>query len=231
MGSLIAAALSRRGIEAERGDAVVVAQKVVSKAEGRSVDLRSVEPSSEAVALASEVDKDPRLVEVILRESVRIVRKGLVSPGKGRIIAETRSGMIMANAGVDLSNTGGEHIATLLPLSPDESADAIRGKIGGRPAVIISDTAGRPWREGLVDMAIGCSGINPLSDHRGKTDMRGAELVATEMAVADQIAAGAGMLMGKAAAVPAVFVRGAVFESPGRGAGALLRKSPEDLFK
>lgn len=233
--SVVCAALERHGLRAGAGDALVIAQKIVSKAEGRVVDLRAVEPSDRAVELAAEVEKDPRLVEVILRESAGIVRKGMAAAGKGRIIAETRSGMIMANAGVDLSNTGGEELATVLPVSADASADAIREKLsrlcGSGAAVIISDTAGRPWREGLVDMAIGCSGISALSDYRGTGDMRGAELVATEMAVADQIAAGAGLLMRKDSGSPVVFARGAGFEPGGSGAGALVRKSAEDLFR
>ena len=233
--SLISDALERHGHGAREGDALVVAQKIVSKAEGRVVDLRAVEPSARARALAAEVEKDPRLVEVILRESKRIVRKGMVSAGKGRIIAETNSGMIMANAGVDLSNTGGEHLATLLPVSADVSADAIREKLrrlrGSGAAVIISDTAGRPWREGLVDIAIGCSGMKALSEYRGPGDMSGAEMVATEMAVADQIAAGAGLLMRKNSGSPVVLARGAGFDPGGSGAAEIVRKSAEDLFR
>lgn len=233
--SLISGALKCHGVRAQEGDALVVAQKIVSKAEGRVVDLRAVEPSVRALEIAAEVEKDPRLVEVILRESVRVVRKGMVSAGRGRIIAETRSGMIMANAGVDLSNTGADGLAVLLPVSADASADAIREKLGrlcgSGAAVIITDTAGRPWREGLVDIAIGCSGMKALSDYRGTGDMRGAELVATEMAVADQIAAGAGILMRKDSGSPVVLAKGAGFEPGGTGAAALIRKRSEDLFR
>ncbi|WP_462136964.1 coenzyme F420-0:L-glutamate ligase [Candidatus Mycalebacterium sp.] len=237
---LITQSLKQSGESPQNGNVFVIAQKIVSKSEGRAVNLREVTPSAAAEELAHEVDKDPRLVEIILREARRVVRKGIVrggnrEPGKGRLITETASGMVMANSGVDLSNTGGEDVVTLLPVDSDASADSISSKlretIGVRSAVIISDTAGRPWREGLVDIAIGCSGIKALEDYRGKSDMRGATLVATEMAVADQIAAAAGILMKKDSGLPVVIVRGLEFNPEGSGAGELLRKPSEDLFR
>ncbi len=233
--SLIVRALGAAEISPLPGDVFVIAQKIVSKSEGRAVDLRSVAPSENARLIAEEVDKDPRLVEVILGQTKRIVRKGMVAPGKGRLIVETVTETVMANAGVDLSNTGGDDIATLLPVDSDASARGIAAKLGDltgvSPAVIVSDTAGRPWREGLVDIAIGCAGIKALEDFRGKKDMRGSELVATEMAVADQIAAGAGILMEKDSGCPVVLARGVEFESSQSGAGELLRKRSEDLFR
>lgn len=222
-------------ISPRRGDIVVVCQKIVSKSEGRSVSLRSVTPSAFAETVAKEVDKDPRLVEVILGQTRRVVRMEKPAPGKGRIIAETHSGTVMANAGVDLSNTGAEDTATLLPVNPDLSAERIARKLlrktGEEVAVIISDTVGRPWRQGLVDIAIGCSGIKALADRRGEKDMCGFELTATEMAVADQIAAAAGILMGKDSGFPVVLARGLEFNPACEGAGELLRPPSEDLFR
>ncbi len=233
--SEIAAALERSRISLRDGDVLVVAQKIVSKSEGRIVNLRSVTPSAFAGTVAKEVDKDPRLVEVILGQTRRILRMEKTAPDKGRLIVETHSGIVMANAGVDLSNTGAADTVTLLPLNPDSSADTIadklREKSGAQVAVIISDTAGRPWRQGLVDIAIGCSGIKALADYRGGSDMCGLELTATEMAVADQIAAAAGILMEKDSGCPAVLARGVEFDASRRGSGELLRKPSEDLFR
>jgi coenzyme F420-0:L-glutamate ligase/coenzyme F420-1:gamma-L-glutamate ligase len=204
---------------------LVVAQKIVSKAEGRLVRLSTVEPSARAVELAARVDKDPRQVELVLRESVRVVR---AAPGV--IIAETRHGLICANAGVDLSNAPGDETAVLLPVDPDASAQRIRSALGGDRAVIISDTFGRPWREGLVDVAIGLAGLAPLVDCTGTTDRRGRELQVTVMALADQLAAAAGILMEKSAGRPAVWVEGV--QPSGSGSLADLLRDPErDLFR
>ncbi len=235
LASAIAGSLENSRLSLGDGDVLVVAQKIVSKSEGRRVDLRSVTPSAFAKTVSEAVEKDPRLVEVILSQTKKIVRMEKTAPGKGRLIVETRSGMIMANAGVDLSNTGAADTATLLPESPDVSADLIaaklREKFGAKVAVIISDTAGRPWRQGLVDIAIGCSGIKALADRRGGKDMDGFELTATEMAVADQIAAAAGILMEKDSGCPVVLAKGIVFDTACEGSGELLRKSSEDLFR
>ena len=204
---------------------LVVAQKVVSKAEGRQVRLSQVEPSARARELAARVEKDPRVVELILAETSRIVR---AVPGV--LICETRHGLVCANAGVDLSNAPGEDIAVLLPLDPDDSAERIRRALGPGRGVIISDTFGRPWREGLVDAAIGVAGLAPLRDYRGQTDLRGRELQVTVMALADQLAAGAGILMEKDAHTPAVWVEGIVPEGKG-SLRDLLRDPSRDLFR
>ncbi len=204
---------------------LVVAQKVVSKAEGRRVRLSQVEPSARARELAARVEKDPRVVELILAETSRIVR---AVPGV--LICETRHGLVCANAGVDLSNAPGEDIAVLLPLDPDDSAEQIRRALGPGRGVIISDTFGRPWREGLVDAAIGVAGLAPLRDYRGHTDLRGRELQVTVMALADQLAAGAGILMEKDARTPAVWVEGIVPEGKG-SLRDLLRDPSRDLFR
>jgi coenzyme F420-0:L-glutamate ligase/coenzyme F420-1:gamma-L-glutamate ligase len=208
---------------------LVVCQKVVSKAEGRLVRLSDVEPSAEARRLAKEQAKDPRHVEVVLRESARIVRAG-----HGVLVCETRHGFVCANAGVDLSNATGEDVAVLLPLDPDASARRLRDALRpgpGRPlGVVVSDTFGRPWREGLVDVALGCAGLAPLDDWRGRADLAGRELEVTTLAVADQLAAGAGLLMAKDAGIPAVWVEGV----PAVGDGsvrATLRDPAHDLFR
>ncbi len=227
------AALLRRAAQASdtqlANGALVVAQKIVSKAEGRIVRLADVEPSAEAQRIAIEDGKDPRHVEVVMRETARVVRHE-----HGVWIAETRHGFVCANAGVDLSNAPGEGYAVLLPENPDASAQRIRDALlaagDGPLAVIISDTFGRPWREGLVDVALGCAGIAPLSDWRGRTDLVGRTLEVTNMAVVDQLAAAAGLLMGKDAGVPAVWIEGIHIEGDGPIA-PLLRDSKLDLFR
>ena len=204
---------------------LVVAQKVVSKAEGRIVALADVEPSTRAVEIGAEVDKDPRQVELILRESKRIVRKV-----PGVLITETHHGLICANSGVDLSNTPGEDMAVLLPVDPDASAAGIQKALGPGRAVIISDTFGRPWREGYTDICIGIAGMAPLRDFTGESDLRGRELLVTVMALADQLATAAGILMEKHAARPAVFITG--IEPEGEGSLKDLLRDPErDLFR
>ncbi len=204
---------------------LVVAQKIVSKSEGRLVRLGDVEPSKRALELALQVDKDPRQVELVLRESARVVR---AVPGV--LICETRQGLICANAGVDLSNAPGDDTAVLLPEDPDASAERIRERLGPGRGVIISDTFGRAWREGLVDMAIGVAGFSPLRDFTGQSDREGRELVVTVMAFADQLAAAAGMLMIKDAGVPAVWIDGVPVAGKGRLAD-LLRDPERDLFR
>ena len=209
-----------------RGPGVlVVAQKIVSKAEGRLVRLANVEPSERALELAAKVDKDPRQVELVLREAHRVVR---AVPGV--LICETHHGLICANSGVDMSNAPEEDMAVLLPERPDASAERIRQALGPDRGVIISDTFGRPWREGLVDMAIGVAGLAPLRDFTGQTDRRGRELVVTVMAYADQLAAAAGILMEKEAGRPAVWIEGVAVEGEG-GLPDLLRDPERDLFR
>ncbi len=204
---------------------LVVAQKVVSKAEGRIVRLADVEPSARALEVAKAVDKDPRQVELVLRESRRIVRQA-----PGVLITETHHGLVCANSGVDLSNAPGDETAVLLPLEPDASAERIRARLGPGRGVIVSDTFGRPWREGLIDVAIGVAGFAPLRDYVGEADREGRELQVTVMALADQLAATAGILMEKSAGRPAVWIEGVVPSGSGRLAD-LLRDPERDLFR
>ena len=221
-------AASRCGVSLRDG-VLAVCQKIVSKAEGRVVPLAEVKPSPEARTIASEEDKDPRQVELVLRESRRIVRRG-----HGVLITETHHGFVCANAGVDLSNAPGPEIAVLLPEDPDASARRLREgliALGAGPlAVIVTDTFGRPWREGLVDVAIGCAGIAPVDDLRGTADLMGRELAVTTAATADQLAAAAGLLMHKSSGIPSVWIEGVPLE----GDGSLrdtLRDPSTDLFR
>ena len=211
------------------GNIIVVCQKIVSKAEGRLLALADVDPSEEALEIAKAHDRDPRQVEVVLRESRRIVRRG-----NGVLITETHHGFVCANAGVDLSNAPGPDVAVLLPEDPDASArrlyEALSGPAGPTP-VVISDTFGRPWREGLVDVALGSAGLAPIRDDRGSRDRAGRELVVTQPATADQLAAAAGLLMWKSAGVPVVVVEGFPIVGDGNVKDALLRDPSADLFR
>ena len=235
LAAIIHNAASDSGLTIEQGDILVIAQKIVSKAENRIVDLNNVTPSPYAHTLSKEVSKDPRLIEVILSETTKIIKMDQRKPEKGRLIVETRGGVISANAGVDASNVSGGDMVTLLPIDSDKSADRLadgfKEKLGVDVAVIITDTVGRPWRDGLVDIAIGCSGIKALKDYRGERDSKGFELNATVMAVADEIASAAGLLMGKADSVPVVLVKGYKYESGGMGAKELIRNPEDDLFR
>jgi coenzyme F420-0:L-glutamate ligase/coenzyme F420-1:gamma-L-glutamate ligase len=204
---------------------LAVAQKVVSKAEGRVVRLDRVVPGARALELAPGLGKDARHVELVLRETRRIVRTG-----PGVLICETHHGLVCANAGVDLSNAPEGESAVLLPIDPDASAERIRARLGPGRAVIVTDTFGRPWREGLVDVAIGVAGLAALRDQRGETDRAGRVLQVTVMALADQLAAAAGLLMEKAAGIPAVWISGIVPEGQGR-LSDLLRDPAKDLFR
>ena len=229
----IVKAANTQGTPISSGDILVVTQKVVSKAEGRVVDLRNVEPSTRATRIANESGKDPRLVDLILRESRRIVR---MAPDRGVIITETRHGFVCANAGIDASNVPGEGMVSLLPEDPDASAQRIRQRIAQvlartKVAVIISDTFGRAWREGHVDFAIGVAGLKPLLDYRGTVDASGKELRITTMAVADELAAAAELVTAKADNVPAAIVRGYRHAEGPDGASALLRERSKDLFR
>jgi coenzyme F420-0:L-glutamate ligase / coenzyme F420-1:gamma-L-glutamate ligase len=228
------AAFAANGLVPEAGDVLVVAQKIVSKAEGRYVDVTTVEPSERAIALAAEVDKDPRFVEVVLSESKRVVRHR-----PGLLIVEHRLGFVMANAGIDHSNlptqAGGERVL-LLPQDPDGSALALRTELvdtfGTDIAVIICDSFGRAWRKGTVGIALGAAGLPALIDMRGQPDLFGRELLVTETGFADEIAAAAGLLMGQAdEAVPMVLVRGLGWSAPELPAAALIRPAEHDLFR
>ena len=230
LGELIAGAA---GEEIETGDIVVVSQKVVSKAEGRVAALAEVEPGDRARELARRLGKDPRLVELILRESTEVVRAE-----RDVLIVEGRSGLISANAGIDASNVPEADRVTLLPIDADASARRLRAELrdasGASPAVLVADSFGRPWRLGQVDVAIGCAGLAPLDDWRGRRDRDGGELAATVIAVADEIAAAADLVRTKDEGVPAAILRGLnrfVTTEDGPGAAALRRPREEDLFR
>jgi coenzyme F420-0:L-glutamate ligase / coenzyme F420-1:gamma-L-glutamate ligase len=225
--------LLARTAEPRDGDVIVVSQKVVSKAEGRVVDLGGVTPSERAISLASELGKDPRLVELILAESASVIRAR-----DGVLIVETRTGLVCANAGIDSSNVPGRDHVALLPVDPDGSARALRARIAdvadARPAVIVADSFGRPWRLGQTDVAIGCAGLTPLDDWRGRADRGGRELAATAIAVADEVAAAAALARDKASGEPAAVVAGLerlVTADDGPGAAALRRPEADDLFR
>jgi coenzyme F420-0:L-glutamate ligase / coenzyme F420-1:gamma-L-glutamate ligase len=204
---------------------IAVAQKIVSKVQGAIVDLREIRPSAFAQSWANEWNKDPRLVELILMESRRIVKMD-----RGILITETRLGYVCANSGVDQSNVDGDDFATVLPKDPDASAVRLRKELGCG-AVILTDTFGRPWREGLVDVAIGVAGLAPLEDYRGTLDWRGRKLTGTIVAVADQLAAAAGILMRKPCGFPIVLLRGFEWKAAEGSARALIRSREEDLFR
>jgi coenzyme F420-0:L-glutamate ligase / coenzyme F420-1:gamma-L-glutamate ligase len=231
---LIASALTRADLTLRNGDVVVVAQKIVSKAEGRTVDLATVEPSAEAVELAREVGKDPHLVEVVLRESTRVVRSR-----PNLIIVQHRLGFVMANAGVDQSNvapTDGVHRALLLPRDPDASAEGIRARLqqrfGASIGVIVSDSFGRAWRRGTCGIAIGAAGLPSLIDLRGQPDLFGRKLEVSIIGFADEIAAAASLLQGQAAeAQPVVVVRGLTWTAPEMPVADVIRPPEEDLFQ
>jgi coenzyme F420-0:L-glutamate ligase/coenzyme F420-1:gamma-L-glutamate ligase len=214
------------------GEVLVVAHKVVSKAEGRVVALADVEPSARALELTARLggEKDPRHVEVVLHESAEIVRAE-----HGVLISRTHHGFVCANAGVDASNTAGDDELVLLPADPDGSARALRAKLPGHPAIVITDSFGRAWRHGQCDVAVGIAGLAPLEDWRGRTDAHGRELRATWIATADQAAAAADLARGgKDAGEPAVLVTGLerhVTIEDGPGAQALVRSRAEDLFR
>ena len=227
LAGLIRGAAAEAGVELDQR-IIVLCQKIVSKAEGRLVDLADVTPSPEAIEIGTEHERDPRQVEIVLRESKRIVRRG-----HGVLITETHHGFVCANAGVDLSNAPGADIAVLLPVDPNASARRLHEALSpGRlhTPVVVTDTFGRPWREGLVDVALGSAGLAPIRDDRGSLDRSGRELIVTRPAVADQLAAAAGLLMLKSAGVPAVVVEGFAFEGDG-DVRELLRDPSTDLFK
>jgi coenzyme F420-0:L-glutamate ligase/coenzyme F420-1:gamma-L-glutamate ligase len=228
-GALIADAIERAGLVVSDGDVLVIAQKLVSKAEGAVVRLGDVTPSTQASAWADAYGKDAAITEVVLRESRRIVRME-----RGVIISETHHGFVCANAGVDSSNVEAGCV-TILPRDSDRSAirarELIEKRFGRRVATIVADTFGRPWREGVVNVALGVSGLRPLDDLRGRVDWHGRTLHSTIVAVADEIASAAELVMGKAHGLPTAIVRGAG-EWAGEGAGADLRRQASmDMFR
>lgn len=232
---LIRAALRRSDVDLRGDDVLVVAQKIVSKAEGRRVRLGSVTPSAEAMALADRVQKDPRFVELVLAESSEVIRAV-----PNILITRHRSGHVMANAGIDRSNvpadSSGEpddETVLLLPRDCDASAAALRAALGPEhPAIIVSDSFGRPWRQGTVNVALGVAGFPSLLDLRGGVDREGRRLQTTQIAMADAVAAGAGLVMGETTeGCPVVRVRGLDFSGPVRDGRALVRPIDEDLFR
>jgi len=223
-------AMRSSGLRFEDGDILVVKHKVVSKAEGAMVFLASVKPSVASRAWAHRHGLDPRVTELAVRESRRIVRRK-----HGVLITETRHGFVCANSGVDVSNVDGGRHALLLPVDPDRSAARLRRdlkkQLGLDIAVIVSDSFGRPWREGLTDVAIGVAGMHPLVDYRGRLDPHGYRLHGTVHAIADELACGAGLVSGKLAGIPACIVRGVAWQ-PGKGsARQLIRPAKYDLFR
>jgi coenzyme F420-0:L-glutamate ligase/coenzyme F420-1:gamma-L-glutamate ligase len=230
LAGLIARALDASDLTLADADCVVVTQKVVSKAEGRLVELSSVEPSPMAIAWAERWNKDPRQVELVLRESAEVVR---MAPG-GLIVSRTRHGFVCANAGVDVSNVGGGEVASLLPVDPDASArsirDGLKDRTGAAPAVIVSDSFGRPWRNGIVNVAVGSAGIEALRDLRGDPDAAGRVMQATVIAVADELASAADLAGGKVEQRPVVLVRGYAWRPSEAGATVLVMDRERDLF-
>lgn len=231
LAALLGDAMAGAGMPPRDGDVLVLAQKIVSKAEGRMVDLATVTPSARAEALAAEVGKDPRIVEVILSESVRVVRSR-----PNLLIVEHRRGWVMANAGIDQSNVGGAGRVLLLPEDPDASAERLRAalaaRFGVRLAVVINDSFGRAWRRGTAGVAIGAAGLPSLVDLRGQPDLFGRVLEVSIIGYADEIAAAASLLMGQAAeGRPAVLISGLAWTAPESPAAALVRPAAEDLFR
>jgi coenzyme F420-0:L-glutamate ligase / coenzyme F420-1:gamma-L-glutamate ligase len=226
---LIVEAAARQGTPLRTGDVLVVGQKILSKAEGRLIRLDDVVPSPAAASLGAGIGRDPRLVEVVLRESQRVVRMD-----KGILITETHHGWVCANAGVDQSNVD-DGVVALLPEDPDRSArdlrDAVRSLASAEIAVIVADTFGRPWREGLVNVAIGVSGLAPLRSHLGELDPAGRPLQATVLAVADELASAAEPVMGKLDRIPAAIVRGLELARSEEGSKPLVRDPARDLFR
>ena len=230
VGQLICEACERQRFELADGDLLVVAQKIVSKVEGQVIELAAVHPSARAHELAQELGKEAELIEVILGESRKVIRTG----GRAMIV-ETRHGFVCANAGVDQSNVGLKQVA-LLPKDADRSARAIRAEIrrrvGKNVGIIVSDSFGRAWRVGTVDVAVGVAGINPIKDERGLKDRHGYELKAAVAAVADELASAAELVMGKRDNVPVVIVRGYDIQFKEEGSvQELLRPAAEDLFR
>jgi coenzyme F420-0:L-glutamate ligase/coenzyme F420-1:gamma-L-glutamate ligase len=215
------------------GDVLVVAHKVISKAEGRLRALGSIDPTRRAIELAHHLEKDPRLVQAVLDESQAVLRAA-----RGVLICVTHHGFVCANAGVDASNVPGSDTVVLLPRDPDASARRLRARlhelVGIAPGILITDSFGRPWRHGQVDVAVGCAGLKPLEDWRGRRDATGRELRATWIAVADQLAGAADLARRKDARQPVVLVRGAerhLTEDDGPGVAQLIRPEAEDLFR
>ena len=232
LGALIASAAGEQGSPLLRGDILVVTQKIISKAEGRLVELSTITPSDFAIQFARRAGRDPRLVELVLRESKSIVR---MDPDRGVIISETHHGFVCANAGIDQSNVPGDDVVCLLPEDSDASARRIsaeiRDSVGLSLPIIVSDTFGRAWREGHVNFAIGVAGMDPMTDYRGTRDAQGREMHVTTIAVADELAAAAELVQFKAIGVPVSVVRGYPFTPADTGYSPLMRERDRDMFR
>jgi coenzyme F420-0:L-glutamate ligase/coenzyme F420-1:gamma-L-glutamate ligase len=226
---IVVDAAARQGTPVQPADVLVISQKIMSKSEGRLLRLSEITPSQMATTFAAGLGRDPRLIEVILRESRRVVRMD-----RGVLVTETHHGWVCANSGVDQSNVD-DDIVALLPEDPDRSArafrEAVRKRTGTDVHVIVADTFGRPWREGLVNIAIGVAGFAPLRSYLGERDPAGRPLQATILAVADELAAAAEPVMGKLDRIPAAIVRGLPLASSDEGSKALLRDPARDLFR
>jgi len=222
--------LRRRRQRLQPGDVLIVKHKIVSKSEGRLVDLATITPSPESIAWAAQYNLDARVIELALRESRSVIRRN-----NGVLITETQHGFLCANSGIDVSNVDGGKTALLLPEDPDRSAAnlrrALKHKTGVAVPVIITDSFGRPWREGMTEFAIGIAGMKPLRDDRGKRDPHGYKLKASVEAVADELACAAGLVCGKLNRAPACIVRGFSHESGAGGVASLLRPPANDLFR
>lgn len=229
LAGLMIEAAAVQGTPLEDGDVLVVTQRVASKAEGRVVPLDDFAPSPFALDWAQRWDKDPRQIEAVLRESVRIVRQV-----RGILVTETRHGLICANAGVDASNVGGGDVISLLPVDPDASCrairDAVRAHVGVEVAVVMTDTFGRAWREGQTNIAIGIAGMLPLHSYEGVADLDGREMRVTMPCAADEVAAASGLVMEKLAAIPAIIVRGFAYDRGEGSARDIVRPFERDLF-
>lgn len=227
---MIGDALERAGLTIEDGDVLVVTQKVVSKAEGRLLQLEGIEPSALAVTFGEQWEKDPRGVEAVLQEAQRVVRME-----RGILIVETKHGFVCANAGIDRSNVFGEEVVCLLPVDPDASAaqirDGLTARFGAAPAVVISDSFGRPWRKGITNIAIGMAGMLPFADYRGITDPSGHDLRITVMAVADELAAAAELVHGKIDGRPVALIRGYDYPRGDGKATDMVLEAEKDLFR
>jgi len=228
LAKIIVNASKRNRVSLQNGDVVVITQKIVSKAEGRIVKISSIEPSSFARRISKIMEKDPKVVEVILSETERVVKMV-----RGLIISQTKHGLVCANAGVDHSNVPRDRLC-LLPISPDRSAKKLRSQImkltGAKISLVITDTFGRPWREGQTGVAIGLSGLRPLDDYKGKKDDFGNDLKVTLIAIADEIASASDLVMGKTDRTPVAIVRGYPVEGDGT-AKALIRRASRDIFR
>jgi coenzyme F420-0:L-glutamate ligase/coenzyme F420-1:gamma-L-glutamate ligase len=231
---LISSAIVRQGVDLVAGDVVVVTHKVISKSEGRIVDLSTIEPSALALRFSALTGKEARQIEVVLRETRRVVRMAAV----GVLISETEHGFVCANAGVDASNVPGDAMVCLLPADPDASAERLRAalsvRFGVEIAVIVTDSWGRPWRNGITNVAIGVAGMDPFADYRGESDPFGYPLVASRMAIADELASAAELVMGKLDYRPVAIIRGYEYRPPhvGGSTGRDLLMEPErDLFR